>query len=107
MEVEELIKHGYVVRKVGFDATRRGVMKQSKAVFRNIIIKNILTKAYKNKFKYTNYVKINAFFIYYYSIALILNFTVSMERIMRFKPNVVFVITVFRNTGLQCQFRSF
>ena len=32
-KAEELMKHGYVVGRVGFDATRRGVMKPIKVVF--------------------------------------------------------------------------
>ena len=40
-EAEELMKHGYVVGRVGADATRKGLMKLSKVVFHNIFI-NIL-----------------------------------------------------------------
>ena len=32
------MKHGYVVRKVGFDGRRRGVMKPSKVVLHNLIL---------------------------------------------------------------------
>ena len=36
VEVGELMKHGYFVPKVGFDAMRRGVMKPSKVILHRI-----------------------------------------------------------------------
>ena len=36
-EAEELMKHGYVVGRVGVDATREGLMKLSKFVFHTIL----------------------------------------------------------------------
>ena len=70
-----------------------------KSLYADIFTINILQKLIKNNFKYTNYVKTNTLFIYCYLMAQIFNFTVSKGKLMRFKPNAVFVITVFRNPG--------
>ena len=37
-EAEELMKHGYLVGRIGVDATRKGLMKLSKVVFHKLFI---------------------------------------------------------------------